>query len=306
MTLYQGDNCDVMGALQRESVDLVVTSPPYDDLRTYGGHSWDFFGVAWQLCRVLKQGGVIVWVVGDGTKEGSETGNSMDQARHFMRLGLRLHDTMIYEKKQIAFPMHERYNQTFEYMFVFSKGKPKAINLLQERTKYDPSLIGKTGRHTTRNRDGSQSDMEYETNKELKTRNNVWRYGVGVNQSAMDAVAFEHPAIFPEALAKDHIQSWSNPGEIVLDPFSGSGTTMKAAKELNRLAIGIEIEPRYCEITRQRLQQETLNFAPAVADPAGLQGLLVPDERGHGISAHPEDGQKYNEKLSDDDGNAHN
>src|SRR5687768_2825425 len=133
ITLYHGDNCDVLGTMPRESVDLVVTSPPYDDLRTYGGHSWDFYGVAWQLKRLIKPGGVIVWVVADATVDGSETGSSMEQALHFKRLGLNLHDTMLYmtDKPPLS---HNRYEQSWEYAFVLSHGKPATFNPLMRRT----------------------------------------------------------------------------------------------------------------------------------------------------------------------------
>lgn len=253
------DNCDVLGTFPRECIDLVVTSPPYDDLRTYGGHSWDFYGVAWQLKRVLKPGGVIVWIVGDATKDGSETGTSMRQALHFKEIGLRLHDTMIY-RRQGKYPDATRYWQDFEYAFVFSCYKPKAINLLRdERTK----KFGERADGTERN----ALTGELETNRtdrtyyEFKARSNIWDLGVASNGS--DAIAFGHPAIFPEALARDHIMSWSNEGDIVLDPFNGSGTTTKMARLMGRRFIGIDANESYCEIARKRLEQKLLDFDAA-------------------------------------------
>lgn len=239
-----GDNCDLLGLLPRECIDLVVTSPPYDDLRTYGGHTWDFYGVAWQLKRVLKPGGVIVWVVADSTKDGSETGSSMEQALFFKRLGLNLHDTMIYAKAgqpRLGRGQDCRYQQQWEYMFVLSKGKPKTTNMLTRSTMNAGKLVKRTCRD-------NHSDVLNTTETVVSAEtiaDNFWFYGEKADGKG-------HPAIFPPKLAKDHVFSWSNPGDVVLDPFSGSGTTAKAAKELGRQYIGFEINPEYCTIGEAR------------------------------------------------------
>jgi len=242
-----------MRQMDAESVDLVVTSPPYDGLRFYGGHGWDFCNVAKELVRLLKPGGVIVWVVADATVDGSETGSSMEQALYFKKIGLRLHDTMIYRKTNKPPLNHPRYEQEWEYAFVLSKGKPKTVNLLQESC----ILAGKINNGTARNGGGDDLVKKHGAGKpykETKPRGNVWSYAVGTEQDSDGT----HPAIFPESLARDHIASWSNPGDVVLDPFAGSGTTIKAAKELNRQAIGIEINPDYVQIIKRRLQQDAL------------------------------------------------
>ncbi len=254
--IHCGDNCDLLGQLPRECIDLVVTSPPYDDLRTYGGHSWDFFGVAWQLKRVLKPGGVIVWVVADATKDGSETGSSFEQALHFKRLGLNLHDTMIYEFDKP--PLNDRrYEQKAEFMFVFSKGAPKTWNAMTEK-----SITAGTMRHRGTGekksadvRNGSSKDFGvYSEVKDDKVRGNIWRY----TKAGEDKT--DHPAMYPQKLAGDHIATWSNPGDLVLDPFSGSGTTAKAAKELGRRFLGLEINPEYCAIAERRIAQQVLEL----------------------------------------------
>ena len=254
-----GDNCDVMGSFPRDCIDLVVTSPPYDDLRTYGGHSWDFYGVAWQLKRILKPGGVIVWVVNDATIDGSETGTSAEQAAFFRRIGLKQHDTMIYQRVA-KFPETTRYYPTFEYMYVFAKGAPKTVNLIADKKN---NCGGQSlGASTQRKADGMlEESWAMRTGakvKEYGVRGNVWEYANGFNHSSKDKIAFEHPAIFPEALARDHILSWSNEGDIVLDPFSGSGTTAKMAKHNGRRFIGIELNPEYVEISKERLTQGVL------------------------------------------------
>jgi site-specific DNA-methyltransferase (adenine-specific) len=248
-----------------DCIDLVVTSPPYDDLRTYGGHSWDFPAVARELTRILKPGGVIVWVVGDATVDGSETLTSMKQAIHFREVcGLNVHDTMIYEKTS-PYPANVRYQQDFEYMFVFSKGKPNTFNPIHTlktlgeikkilRGSYDHSTrtYRSISGETERLDEAGLKRLEKASKNITKVMSNVWKCEAGYQKSTTDEIAYKHPAIFPEQLAQDHILSWSNPGDIVLDPFAGSGTTLKAAKELGRRWVGIEVNPAYVELCRQR------------------------------------------------------
>lgn len=253
-----GDNCDILGQIPKESIDLVVTSPPYDSLRQYGGHAWDFFGVAWQLKRVLKPGGVIVWVVADQTKNGNETGTSFEQALHFKRLELNLHDTMIWNK-YLPGDFGARYCQAFEYMFVISKGKPTAWNpqLKPNLKSGQKQRASQRSGGSTQNGHKQQGEREYIV-KDFGVRENVWRI------SPQDR-GFVHPAKMPLELAGDLIKSWSNPGGIVLDPFAGSGTSLVAAKRLNRNFVGIEINPEYCEIAESRLIQDVLPLASTEA-----------------------------------------
>ena len=255
-----GDNLETLRTLPDACVDLTVTSPPYDNLRTYGGHSWDFEGLAAELLRVTKPGGVVVWVVNDATVDGSETGTSFRQALHFMQIGFRLHDTMIYERNGLTYPETNRYFPSFEFMFVLSSGKPKTANLIADKTN---TCAGQSmASDTRRNPDGTvsvtSSAKKGAVVKEQSVRTNIWRYNVGYMKVTSDTVAYNHPAIFPEALARDHILTWSNEGDLVLDPFSGSGTTAKMAKLMGRQFIGIEINPEYCEIAAERLRQGVL------------------------------------------------
>jgi len=241
--------------LPDESIDLVVTSPPYDNLRTYGGYVFKFEGIAKELFRVVRLGGVVIWVVGDATINGSETGTSFKQALYFKEIGFNLHDTMIWEKTN-ALPTDKRYRyyQVFEYMFAFSKGKIATFNPKMVKT------VGK--RKTYKSSYGRKNDkMIINTGKQRvvssqKIHSNIFRYGISLNVATKDKIAFEHPAIFPEKLAEDHIISWSNEGDVVLDPMFGSGTTLKMAKKNNRHFIGFEINPEYCKIAKQRLEQE--------------------------------------------------
>jgi len=244
-----GDNCEVMRTLPSESIDLVVTSPPYDDLRTYGGHSWDFYGVAWNLKRLLKPGGVIVWVVADQTSNHSETLSSMYQAQFFRDIGLCLYDTMIWEKAS-RIPTEGRYYNVMEYMFVISKGKPKALNFIVDHKNATCGQTRRKDKVINKGRNEKYED-EFITTGEYSRRSNIWKYGTAGNGT-------DHPAIFPDELARDHILSWSNEGDIVLDPFSGSGTTAKMAKHNARRFIGIEVNPDYVEMSQQRLAQGVL------------------------------------------------
>lgn len=245
------ENClDTMARMPDNYIDLVVTSPPYDNLRTYNGYSFDFEAIAAELWRVVKPGGVIVWVVGDATVNGSETGTSFRQALHFKSLGFNLHDTMIFAKLNPIPLTHNRYEQQFEFMFVFSKDKPKTFNpILKPNKKMGKIREGryyknKSAKQTTNGNSGG-------TIKEKSTTYNIWFYYVGNRGLQKNGIV--HPAMFPKDLVIDHINSWSNEYDIVYDPFMGSGTTALAAVETNRKYIGSEISKEYCDIIERRL-----------------------------------------------------
>lgn len=264
VTLYHGDNVEVLRGIPDQSIDLVVTSPPYDDLRTYGGHSWDFEGLAAELWRVVKVGGVVVWVVADATVNGSETGTSFRQALHFKDIGFNLHDTMIYKKAGGSPNVHHpRYVHVWEYMFVFSRGSVATFNPHKKRRNSTIGTVRRPATKMQRNGEIKAFNVETKVTSAESLECNVWEYLVG--NAAGDEGVGNHPAYFPEALARDHILSWSNPGDVVLDPFSGSGTTCKMAKETGRRAIGIEVNEKYCEIAAKRLAQGVLFGAGEVA-----------------------------------------
>lgn len=250
-----GDCLEVMKGLPDKCIDLTVTSPPYDNLRTYNGFSFDFEGIAKELFRVTKQGGVVVWVIGDSVVRGSETGNAFRQALHFKEIGFNLHDTMIYQKNAFPYPDKTRYAQVFEYMFVLSKGKPNTTNIIRVPTKEANRIKNKKSYQRLPN--GETVPMKYETGKSERNKENVWMFEVGYMKTTKDKFAFQHPAMFPEQLAHDHIISWSNEGDIVFDPMCGSGTTCKMAKLLGRNFIGIDISEEYCEIARKRIAKYT-------------------------------------------------
>ena len=250
MELICGDCRDVLQELidNNVSVDLTVTSPPYDNLRNYDNSlEWNmdvFKEVANLLYNVTTDGGVVVWVVNDKTDNGSETGTSFKQALYFKEIGFNLHDTMIYRKKNPIPLTHNRYEQGFEYMFVFSKGKPKTFNPIKVPCKLSGKLHSSTYYKTD---DDHLTKGEEYIVKNDKIHVNIFEYGVGGSTGK-----YKHPAMFPLDLAKDHIISWSNGEDLVLDPFMGSGTTGVACQELNRNFIGIEKVEKYYDIAKER------------------------------------------------------
>lgn len=257
--LYNNDCLNVLQSFDNESIDLFLCSPPYDDIRTYNNElEWNFKifkSIANEMFRTLKQGGRIVWVVGDQTKDGTESDTSFIQSRYFTkRLGLRK-ETMIYNRVS-PFPMSEYYNQDFEYMFVFTKGKGKTFNRLKEpksiksikRNENAPSYTYRQKDGTTKKATGKAIERlkkSYDPSNTEKGMSNVWTLGKGYMVSSTDHIAFNHPATFPEELVRRHILSWTNENDIVCDPFSGSGTTGKLCIKLNRKFIGIEKVSKY-------------------------------------------------------------
>ena len=255
--LFCCDNLEYLKQTEENTFDMTVTSPPYDNLRDYKGYSWNFEELAKELYRTTKQGGVVVWVVGDATINGSETGSSFRQALYFMECGFNLHDTMIYMKKGFSSPSSNRYHQVFEYMFIFSKGKLQTFNPIKDKLNTWDSW----GKNTKRQNDGTLKDMgERKKKTRYGMRYNVWEYAVGRGNSTDDDIAYKHPAIFPEKIAFENIVSWSNENDLVFDPFMGSGTTAKMAERSNRRWIGCEISKEYCEITKRRLENERMQL----------------------------------------------
>ena len=250
--LYLGDCLEVMRGMADKSVDLTVTSPPYDNLRTYNGYKFDFEGIAKQLFRVTKDGGVLVWVVADATINGSETGTSFKQALYFKKIGFNLHDTMIYQVPGTgAKGSNYCYWQSFEYMFVFSKGKPKNVYRIKDKPNKKAGTICTSNKQ---HRDGVKTRLHPKGGTivaDVGIRSNVWIIPSGNGHSEYTG----HPAPFPESLAKDHIITWSIQGDTVFDCFMGSGTTGKMANLLGRNFIGIEIDPTYFAIAEKRIAE---------------------------------------------------
>jgi DNA modification methylase len=247
--IYNEDCLDTMSCMPNCCIDLVVTSPPYDNLREYNGYIFYFEDIAKALYRVIKNGGVVVWVVGDSTKKGTESLTAFKQALFFKKIGFNIHDTMIYAKNNYMPLNHNRYDQQFEYMFILSKGKPKTFNPIRISTLT-------CGRRNSLYKKKGISEPVYAVRsrhaltvvKPEKLKSNIWFYNVGHNDHT------SHPAPFPEKLVEDHILSWSNSGDLIYDPFMGSGTTAKMSFLLNRNYIGSEISSKYCAEIDKRMR----------------------------------------------------
>lgn len=258
-TIYNEDNIITLKKMGDSFLDLVLTSPPYDSIRKYNGFAFDMDSLTSELFRTMKIGGVIVWIVNDQVINGSETGTSFRQALKFMEAGFNLHDTMIYQKNSSTYPASRksnRYTQIFEYMFVFSKGKPKTSNLICDKPN---KWAGHTnwGKNTKRigNNESLVEVSKIKPVPDFSPRNNIWTYINGGGFATKDKIAYKHPAIFPEELVKDHILTWSNEGDLVYDPFMGSGTVAKVAILNKRNYIGSEISSEYMEISKERLSK---------------------------------------------------
>lgn len=250
--IIHGNAAHIMQEFATNFIDLTITSPPYDKLRNYNGYEFNFNEIAKELYRVTKDGGVLVWIVGDETIKGDETATSFKQALYFKECGFKLFDTMIYAKPpRGAVGNNKTYWQTFEYMFILSKGTPKTINLIIDRENKDTRNSTKG---TKRLKNGDLQRVNRNGYGKYGRRTNIWEYNVGKGHSTKDDIAFEHPAIFPEKLADDHIKSWSNIGDIVFDPMCGSGTTLKMAKLNNRNYIGCDVSLDYVNLSKKRLK----------------------------------------------------
>ena len=250
MKLICGDCLEIMKKMPDDYIDLTITSPPYDDLRNYNS-TFDIKEIARQLYRITKKGGIVVWNVNDKIKKGSKSLTSFKQAIIFNEVGFNVNDIMIWEKTN---PMPQvkqpRYNQVFEYMFVFSKGKPKTFNPIMVNCKSANKGYKSTCKKITKGKERTYKEFKI---NEQKVDSNIWKFAVAQNKT-------EHPAVFPLELPTRHIKSWSNKGDLVLDCFMGSGTTGIVCKSLNRKFIGIEIDKKYFEIAKKRIENTNVQL----------------------------------------------
>lgn len=260
--IYNEDCLNTLKRLNDCTIDLIVTSPPYGNMRDYGHKKFLFQLIAKELVRCLKIGGVIVWICNDETLKGSETLMSFKQAYSFIENGLRLHDTMIWKKPNPVPTQSNRYQQAFEYMFILSKGKPKIFNPIKIKSKHAGTQVKK---HRAKKQGHKYNNEGNYTVNDYKMIDNVWEIANTKNKSG-------HPAIFPLELAKKHILTWSNEGDLIYDPFLGSGTTIIAASELKRNFLGSEINRQYYDYAASKI-----NTAPSAQMCVGSKNKIQRD-----------------------------
>ena len=264
-TVYNEDCLITMGRMPDNCIDLIVSSPPYDNFREFAGsNDVDINAVINELYRITKVGGVVVWVISDQIKDGDESGTSFRQALYFKEIGFKLFDTMIYSKPARGVVGSNRaYINCFEYMFVFSKKEvPKTINLIR-----DEKNVGRKSQSVSRRTGDKLNRVRKYADNEMRRRTNIWLYRTGSTHTSKDFFVFEHPAVFPEKLVRDHIISWSNEGDLVYDPFAGSGTVPKIALQTGRYYLGNEINPKYYEICKKRVNTSQSLFPPVRGPP---------------------------------------
>ena len=252
--LVNGDCAAVLPGLP--PADLILTSPPYDGMREYGGYNgaFDFGAIAAACVANLAPGGVLVWVVGDQIIDGGESGTSFRQALGFKALGLTLHQTLFFEAAHYRPIDKSRALRGVQYMFVFAKGSPMVANIPIDRPNVKAGMRVTRSYAPGKSLNGSRNPASDRVKRiaDFGRRGPIWRYATECGSD------MGHPAAFPYALASDHIVCWTNPGDLVIDPMVGSGTTLRAAADLGRRAIGIEINPEYCDLIRRRLAQSVL------------------------------------------------
>lgn len=252
-----GDNREILPRWINEGVRVhqVVTSPPYDRLRVYGrDRGWHFETTAHHLYQILAPGGVVCWNVNDSVVDGAETLTSARQKLYFADVvGFRVHDTMIYEKRNFSHPERDRYHQLFEYVFVLSKGRPRCFHPIKDKPNTAAGLPGSVGINTVTQRDGSKALRRRRVNVPFGMRGNVWR-GKTRGQEEM-CRRLPHPAMMPRWLAADLIRSWSNPGDLILDPFAGAGTTAGQADRLGRRWLACDSDPRCRRLHRDEIRR---------------------------------------------------
>lgn len=254
-TIICGDAVEVLKTLPDESVDLVVTSPPYDELRVYNGFSLDLHAVGVELYRVMKDGGIVAMVIQDSTKD---FGKSLTSFRTIVdwcdNIGFKLFETCIYHKNGTEGAWWKsRFRVDHEYMPIFLKGrKPQYFNKepLKIPSKHGGKVMSGSGNRKT---DGTTTAVVRREINPMKCRGTVWDYLMAGDKNPLKR---RHPAVFPDKIPFDFIKCFCPEGGVVLDPFVGSGSTAVMAKVLERKYIGIDISREYCDLAEERLEKD--------------------------------------------------
>ena len=254
--LFHGDCADVLAALAPVRADLIITSPPYDGIRDYEGASaaYDFHRCAAPIAAALTDGGVMAWHTNDGVVNGGYTNTSLKAALHFCEdLGLVMHDRIIVDRMGLGAFAADRWFQNWDYCWILSKGKPKTFNALEGEPNVSEGKVRRNRVDGLRNADGAPK-LTFKTlpaTPKTSKRRAIWRINSGSQAQAFHG-DISHPAPMPMRLAQDLISAYSNPDDLVLDPFAGSGTAAYAAMMMGRRAIGIEVHKPYLDEAIER------------------------------------------------------
>ena len=254
--VYTGECVKRMKYIPNNSVDLIVTSPPYDELRDYKGNSsFDLHQVGIEVFRVLKEGGIAAMVIQDQTKN---FGKSLTSFRTIIdwcdEIGFKLFETVIYRKNGSEGAWWtKRFRVDHEYMPIFLKGeRPQFFNKepLKIKSKHGGKVMKGSGSRKT---NGETQETVTRAINSMKCRGTIWNYLMAGDKNPLKR---KHPAVFPDKIPFDFIQCFCPENGIVLDPFTGSGSTLVMAQKLGRYFIGFDIEESYCDVANQRLVEE--------------------------------------------------
>jgi site-specific DNA-methyltransferase (adenine-specific) len=250
-----GDAVEELKKIPNNSIDILVTSPPYDGIRKYNGFNYDLHATGKEIYRVLKDGGVAIMVIQDQTKNFGKTLTSFRTIVDWVdNIGFKLFETVIYRKYGAEGAWwNKRFRVDHEYMPIFLKGeRPQYFN--KDPLKIPSKHGGKTMTGGgTRLTNGIRIPTRAITINPMKCRGTIWEYMTAGDGTRLK---HKHPATFPDKLPYDFIQCFCPPNGVVLDPFIGSGTTALAAIELDRNYIGIDISKEYCDLARRRIKEE--------------------------------------------------
>ena len=254
-----GDSAEVLKNFPDNSIDMVVTSPPYDGLRDYNGFSLDLHKIGKEIYRVLKDGGIAVMVIQDATKDFAKSLTSFRTIVDWCdNVGFRLFETVIYHKNGTEGAWwKQRFRVDHEYMPIFMKGKkPQYFNKepLKIPSKHGGKVMSGSGNRRT---DGTLSETVRRPINTMKCRGTVWDYLMAGDKNPLKR---KHPAVFPDKIPYDCIQCFCPEGGLVLDPFIGCGSTAVMAKVLGRNYIGIDISREYCDLAEERIEKDVPKY----------------------------------------------
>ncbi len=274
INLYQGDCLELLTMMDDSSVDLIVTSPPYADQRkrTYGGIAPDkyvdwFSPIAEQLLRVLKPSGSFVLNIKEKVVNGERHTYVLELILKMRELGWLWTEEYIWHKKN-SFPgkWPNRFRDSWERCLHFTKNRKFAM--------YQEAVMVPVGdwKNERLKKLSSRDMMRDESRVGSGFGKNIsnWQgremaYPTNVLHMATECGNKGHSAAFPEVLPEWFIRLFTTEGDVVLDPFAGSGTTLVAASRLSRKSVGFELLDEHCQVAKERLGLERKRLTSVVS-----------------------------------------